>query len=219
MQPSGALKGLPMQLVDVVDAPYPTRPSSPCQSQPRALVSEGTRLPSSHEQASEVVALHFDFIWRLLRRLGVFEHEVDDAAQQVFLTATRKGLRGNAAEARPFLYGVALRVAANFRRTTRRRREVSEDAASEPYATGPAADDVADLRRARAILDQILDQMPIELRVVFLLSEIEQMTAASIAELEGIPPGTVASRLRRARELFRRHLAELGTCDPIGGHR
>jgi RNA polymerase sigma-70 factor (ECF subfamily) len=208
-----------MQPVDVVDVDAACPPSTLYQGQALAFSSEGTPVPSSREHASAVVSLHFDFIWRLLRRLGVFEHEVDDAAQQVFLTATRKGLRGDAAAARPFLYSVALRVAANFRRTARRRREVSEDAAIEPHATGPAADDVADLRRARAILDRILDDMPLELRVVFILSEIEQLTAAGIAELEGIPPGTVASRLRRARELFRRHLAALDTCDPIGGHR
>ncbi len=164
-------------------------------------------------EAAEVVALHFDFIWRLLRRLGVSENEVDDAAQQVFLTATSKGLRGGAARARPFLYGVALRVAANFRRTARRRREVPEEAMGDPHAPDLAADDVADLRRARAVLDDILDEMPLELRVVFILAEIEQMTAASIAELERIPAGTVASRLRRAREHFQSRLSEIETRD------
>src|SRR5262249_19375343 len=90
-----------------------------------------------------------------------------------------------------------------------RRREVSEDAMGEPPAPDLGADDLADLRRARAMLDEILEEMPLELRVVFILSEIEQMTAANIAELESIPPGTVASRLRRAREIFRERLADI----------
>jgi RNA polymerase sigma-70 factor (ECF subfamily) len=191
MQPGSALKELPVELADV-------------ESSPRLVPRAWKR-----DEAAEIVGLHFEFIWRLLRRLGVAENEVDDAAQQVFLTATTKGLRGTPAQARPFLYGVALRVAANFRRTMRRRREVSEEAMGDPHAPDLAADDVADLRRARAVLDEILDEMPLELRVVFILAEIEQMTAASIAELESIPPGTVASRLRRAREIFRARLATL----------
>jgi len=192
---AGALNELPTEVADVGPEP----------------------LPLAQGEATQVVAMHFDFIWRLLRRLGVAEADVDDAAQQVFLTATSKGLRGEAARARPFLYGVALRVAANFRRAARRRREVSEDAMGDPHAPDLAADDVADLRRARAVLDAILEEMPDELRVVFILSEIEQMTAASIAELERIPPGTVASRLRRARQLFRMRLASVAERDLAEG--
>jgi RNA polymerase sigma-70 factor, ECF subfamily len=205
MQPSGALKGILMETVAVA---APDRKPGMAGAKSAVLCPADTSSPPSGDEPTQIVALHFDFIWRLLRRLGVAEHEVDDAAQQVFLTATSKGVRGGAARARPFLYGVALRVASNFRRTVRRRREVSEDAMGEPPAPDLAADDVADLRRAREVLDGILDRMPLELRVVFILSEIEQLTAAAIAELEGIPPGTVASRLRRARELFRSHLAE-----------
>jgi RNA polymerase sigma-70 factor (ECF subfamily) len=182
---------------------------------PASIDEQQLHIP--RDQAARVVSAHFDFIWRLLRRLGVSEGEVDDAAQHVFLTATIKGLRGTAEEARPFLYGIALRVASNFRRTARRRHEVAEDAMGEPAGHDPSADDVADLRRARALLDEIIDGMPLELRVVFILSEIEQMTAAAIAELEGIPPGTVASRLRRAREVFRGRLSMRGAHNPFRG--
>lgn len=210
MQPGSALKELPMELAEIDSSVRPTAPASGT-----AALHETEPSPRAwrRDEAAEIVALHFEFIWRLLRRLGVPEPEVDDAAQQVFLTATTKGLRGSPAQARPFLYGVALRVAANFRRTVRRRREVSEEAMGDPHAPDLAADDVADLRRARAVLDEILEQMPLELRVVFILSEIEQMTAASIAELESIPAGTVASRLRRAREIFRARLTALASRD------
>jgi RNA polymerase sigma-70 factor (ECF subfamily) len=52
------------------------------------------------------------------------------------------------------------------------------------------------------VLQEVLDQMPLELRAVFVLYEIEELTMAEIAEAVGIPPGTAASRLRRARESF-----------------
>src|SRR6185295_341693 len=193
MDRSGVLKGLPMELASVGVAPMTGGSAATLDVHPP--VETDVSAPLSRQQAADVVGLHFDFIWRLLRRLGVPEHEVDDAAQQVFLTATRKGLRSAASDARPFLYGIAIRVASNHRRTVRRRHELPEDAMGEPLASDPAADDLADLRRARALLDEILERMPLELRVVFILSEIKQMTAASIAELERIPAGTVASRL------------------------
>jgi len=59
--------------------------------------------------------------------------------------------------------------------------------------------------------------MPIELRAVFVLSEIEELTMAEIAVLMAIPPGTVASRLRRARVQFSEHVARLHKEESEGG--
>ena len=66
-----------------------------------------------------------------------------------------------------------------------------------------------DRARARALLDEILEAMPLELRAVFTLFELEQLTMAQIAPLLGVPQGTVASRLRRAREVFVEHRKRL----------
>jgi RNA polymerase sigma-70 factor, ECF subfamily len=63
----------------------------------------------------------------------------------------------------------------------------------------PGPDELVDRDRARAALDAILAAMPLELRAVFVLYELEQLTMAEIAALLELPPGTVASRLRRAR--------------------
>jgi RNA polymerase sigma-70 factor (ECF subfamily) len=52
------------------------------------------------------------------------------------------------------------------------------------------------------LLDELLGELPAELRRVLVLAEIEQLTAKQIGELEGVPPGTAASRLRRARAAF-----------------
>jgi RNA polymerase sigma-70 factor (ECF subfamily) len=58
------------------------------------------------------------------------------------------------------------------------------------------------MRRARQQLDAILDEMPLDLRAVFILHELEEETMADIAVTLGIPSGTAASRLRRARAVF-----------------
>ncbi len=153
---------------------------------------------------------HYDFIWRSLRRLGVPPGQVDDATQKVFFIATRKMEETHVAQERSFVFAVALRVAADERRALRRRPEVADEAACDAARDdAPPPDELVEQRRARALLDDILEEMPIELRAVFVLFELEEMSTAEIAALLEIPTGTVASRLRRAREAFEDHVARL----------
>jgi RNA polymerase sigma-70 factor, ECF subfamily len=150
---------------------------------------------------------HYAFVWRLLRRLGLREGDADDAAQQVFLTASRRLHEVEPARERAFLYGVAVNVGARARRSLGRRREEPLETASERVAPEPNAEQLLERRQARALLDQLLDEMPEDLRVVFVLFELEELSTPQIAELCGIPIGTAASRLRRAREDFEERVA------------
>jgi RNA polymerase sigma-70 factor, ECF subfamily len=151
----------------------------------------------------KLVLDHNAFVWRSVVRLGVPRADAEDALQQVFMVAARRINDIQHGAERSFLYGVCLRVASRSRRTHARRREiVGDDAAPERIDTSDRPDELLDRARARALLEDILGTMPIELRSVFTLFELEQMTMSEIAELMGIPAGTVASRLRRARELF-----------------
>jgi RNA polymerase sigma-70 factor (ECF subfamily) len=145
-------------------------------------------------------------VWRLLRRVGLSRPDADDAAQQVFLVASRRLPQLAPGKERSFLYGTAVRIAANLRRGLRRRRESPEEELPVQSDATELPDELLERRRARAFLDELLEQLPEELRRVLVLAEIEQLTLAAIAELEQIPAGTAASRLRRAREAFRRLL-------------
>jgi RNA polymerase sigma-70 factor, ECF subfamily len=168
----------------------------------------------------ELVDRHYDFVWRSLRRLGVPDGDVDDAAQEVFCTAARKIAAIRPGSAKAFLFQTSLRVAADARRARRRRREVAQDEIPEKRdALDPAiaADEILDLRRARKRLDTILDEMPIDLRAVFVLFLLDEVTMAEIATLLGVPAGTVASRLRRARLLFREAVARTTGGTASGG--
>jgi len=151
-----------------------------------------------------LVAQHYGFVWRVLRGLGLSASDSEDAAQQVFMIAARK-LESIAPErARSFVYGAALRVASNARRGLRRRREVPEDAEADPPASesrGPERH--AQLTQARALLAEVIAQLPEQQQRVLVLAEIEQLEVPEIAELEGVPVGTAASRLRVARQKFR----------------
>ena len=160
---------------------------------------------------AEFVQTHFAFVWRTLRRFGVPESDAQDAAQRVFVIATERLDRIEPKKERAFLFGTAVRVADKVRRSHARKPTVSDlDPDGEP-SPWPSADELLDQRRARAVLDSILDELSDDLRAVFVLYEIEQMTVNDISNVLEIPLGTAASRLRRARELFReRARAHLG---------
>lgn len=162
---------------------------------------------ASAERIARLVRDNYAFVWRLLRRLGLRQGDADDAAQQVFLAASGRLGAIEPARERAFLYGVALNVGARARRSLGRRREEPLDAAGESVAPEPNAEQLLERREARALLDQLLDEMPEELRVVFVLFELEELSTPQIAELCEIPVGTAASRLRRAREDFEERVA------------
>jgi len=146
---------------------------------------------------------HYASIWRLLRRLGVHHAQLDDAAQEVFWVAARRFSDIAVGREHAFLYGVALRVAAQ-----ESRKQKAAGALADPDAVPTLADCLpspeADLeqKQARRLLDSVLDALAPELRAVFVLFELEGLELSQIAALQEIPIGTVSSRLRRAREEF-----------------
>jgi RNA polymerase sigma-70 factor (ECF subfamily) len=163
---------------------------------------------TTDERLSAMFQEHADFVWRSVRRLGVPDANVDDAVQEVFVVASRRLGEIDAGKERAFLFGTAVRVAADARRGAgRRRARISEDEAPDAADPTPAADELVDRKRARALLDEIIASMPDDARPVFVLYELEGMTMAEIAGVLAIPAGTVASRLRRAREMFEAAIA------------
>ena len=155
---------------------------------------------------------HFAFIWRLLRRLGLPPSDADDATQQVFLIAGAKLDAIRPGSERAFLYGCALHRASKWQRTlARQQRTVSldGDAPLELPCSALSAEDLLDRAQARTVLDALLAEMPVVLRSVFVLFELEQLSTLEIADLLGVPRGTVASRLRRAREDFDKRVRRL----------
>jgi len=151
---------------------------------------------------------NYRLIWRLVRRLGIPLDAVDDATQEVFLVAAERLDDIREKSERAFVYGIALRVARSTLRSLT--REPPTDQGDEGPSPLPRPDELADRKRAVEVLDAVLAELPLDLRSVFILFEIEGITMREIAEIAEIPPGTVASRLRRAREQFRALVAELG---------
>jgi RNA polymerase sigma-70 factor (ECF subfamily) len=175
--------------------------------------SEHPAVPSAsgvrRNDVSELVRREFRFVWRLLRRLGLPESDADDAAQQVFLVAARRFGDIRPGRERSFLYSTALHVASKAHRSADRRREELSPEVEPDVEPSPSMEDLVDRRRARALLDSMLDALPLDLRAVLVLHEIDELSAAEIAEVVGVPVGTAASRLRRARELFAERVRRL----------
>jgi RNA polymerase sigma-70 factor, ECF subfamily len=170
--------------------------------------------PSSVEAEPErriavLVAKHHGLVWRSLRRLGVSESDADDASQQVFLVAHRRLADIAPQSERSFLLQTALRVAADIRRSRERRHEEDDQDIQALADTSANPEELLDRGRARAMLDRVLESMPPDLRTVFVLFEIEELTMVEISTVVAIPAGTVASRLRRARDVFRKTVSRV----------
>jgi RNA polymerase sigma-70 factor (ECF subfamily) len=143
---------------------------------------------------------HLPLVWRVLRRVGLPEPDADEAAQDVFWILQRR-LQDIAPRAeKSFLISTALRVASDRRKSLARHPAVELD--PEVPSRSLPLDELVALQRARRLLDEALDCLPFEQRTVFVLVEMEEMTGPEAAQLLGIPPGTVASRLRTARSGF-----------------
>jgi RNA polymerase sigma-70 factor (ECF subfamily) len=139
----------------------------------------------------ELYRAHYDFVWRTLRRMGVGERDAMDAGQKVFLIAHRRlGMFDGRSTVK------------TWRRSAIARREVL--VAETPGDAGREADQLQRLeeRERLATLDEVLSEMPVEQRTVFVLFELEEMSGEEIAALLAVPEGTVRSRLRLARRAF-----------------
>lgn len=188
------------------------------REQPRKELRETAEptAPLREGETLDLIALHRAhgrLVWRTLHRLGVAEADLPDQHQEVFLVAHRR-LAQFDASAKPstWLFGITLRVAADYRRTRRRRSldrvEPLNDALRDASPDGDPEQALA-RRNAARTLETILDTMDLDRRVAFTLFELEQMSCAQIAELCAVPVGTVYSRLHAARRQFAEALARV----------
>lgn len=180
-----------------------------------AVVPEPERVtPEPQLNVTQVHHLHGEFVWRTLHRMGIRPPHVDDVYQEVFLVVHRRlhTFTGQCAIT-TWLYEICFRVAAGYRRKAHFRREelVQDWTELESMSSSVPSPErqLVSARRAKQ-LERILDTLPLEYRVVFVMFELEGLSSEEIAECVGAPLGTVYSRLHRARKRFIRALAKLG---------
>lgn len=187
------------------NASKPTSEDAEVDPNGSAEVSHVTAAPIPFEK---LVYEHLAFVWRTLRRFGVQPADVDDATQRVFMIANDKLERIRPGSERSFLVAVAMRVASHTRRANQR-REAAHQRWFESQSEMPPAEGPARQTEARDLLDRVLDKMPDNLRSVFVLFELEELTVDEVAAVLSLPRGTVATRLRRARMVFQEQAKRL----------
>jgi RNA polymerase sigma-70 factor (ECF subfamily) len=154
--------------------------------------------PSTGSAFEQLYLEQFDFVWRMLLYFGVPEPAAEDAVQDVFVVVHRRwgDLHAHVSE-RAWLCSISRRVASDHRRK-RSRHERKLEALPRPGPQGDLERDVAG-RQVMSALEQVLSKLDPAWREVFVLAEVEGMTAREIAEAIGSNPNTVSSRLRAAR--------------------
>jgi RNA polymerase sigma-70 factor (ECF subfamily) len=176
-------------------------------------VAEAQAPPAELHQLFES---HLAFVWRNLRRLGVPDSQVEDAAQDVFLVVHRRldTWRAELSTVETWLFGIVLRVARNYRRAQQRRlawllpapdRKTLHEAPS--MAAGPV--ELLAQREAAQLFERAVGALDEAKRAVFLLVDVEQLAVPQAALALGINPNTAYWRLGKARLAFRRALLRL----------
>jgi RNA polymerase sigma-70 factor (ECF subfamily) len=197
-----------MQLAEPLGGPRPFDPTRPLGVPTRPL---GVPI-QAEDDISDVRAIyrqHARFVWLSLQRLGVYPSDLDDVAQDVFVIVHRRlDTFDRRARVTTWLFGICLRVAANYRRRRRWTRELlsgwTED---QRPALLLAADDVLVRREEREIAERALDRLDVAKRAIFVMFEIESLSCLEIAELMSVPIGTVYSRLHAARRQLAKTIA------------
>jgi RNA polymerase sigma-70 factor (ECF subfamily) len=159
-------------------------------------------LSSSLVRSGRGFRIEFEYVRRTLRRLGTDQSEVDDLAQEVFLVLHRRWSElDTSGPLRPYLFGVAVRVAlANQRKRT---REVAFGSI-ELDDKGPGPEELLSSKQTRALVRAALERIPLSRRTVLVMHELDRVPVTQVAASLSIPLFTVYSRLRTAREELKR---------------
>ena len=153
-----------------------------------------------------LVRRHAPMVWGVCCRLLHNHHDAEDAFQATFLVLVRKAADVPRQAVANWLYGVARQTAVRLRATAAKRGRRETQVVNMPEPT------VAEVRDAdlQSVLDEELSRLPDHYRGVIVLCDLEGMTRKEAARQLGIPEGSVASRLARARVLLAKRLTRRG---------
>jgi RNA polymerase sigma-70 factor (ECF subfamily) len=159
---------------------------------------------TDRDRFGRVAEENLDAAWRVARRCGVPVDQVDDVVQEVFIVVGRRLADISRDRERAFVVGTAVRVSANWKRSRRRRPEsaLDDDGDTEELSYEASQEALTARRQGIELLQAVLRCMTEPQREVFVLTELEQLTAREVAEQLGIAEAAAVSRLRRARETF-----------------
>ena len=152
--------------------------------------------PTVDQSFARLFEEHFAFVCRSLQRLGVRQADMEDIAQELFLSVHRVWLQSDRTRPiKPWLFGFAVRYASNYRRLSWHRGRELDDV--------PISPKLHDKLAAKRTVLHALSALDFDKRVVLVMHDLEEFTAPEIALELSLPLNTVYSRVRLAREAFR----------------
>src|SRR6266403_592234 len=174
--------------------------------------------PSTFEQA---ILPHLDAAYNLARWLTRNEQDAQDVVQESYLRAFRffAGFRGGSARA--WFMQIIRTTCYTWLHANRPLQEATEfdENLFPPDTRTPNPEEVALQNDSGAVLRKALEMLPANFREVLILRELEEMSYREIAEITGMPAGTVMSSLSRARGRLRQVLTTLMNRDPMPSSR
>ena len=157
-------------------------------------------VPPAAEEFAAIYQREFAYVWHSLRRLGVPRRELFDVTQNVFIVLyNRFALYDRQRPLRPWIFGIAFRVAADYMRLARHARETVRDEL-EVTDSQPMADVLIAEKQEQIILREALSSLDLDRRAVVIAHDIDGVSGAEIAEVLAVPLKTVYYRLRTGRE-------------------
>ena len=150
----------------------------------------------------EAVLPHLDAAYNLARWLTRNDADAQDVVQEAFLRALRffSGFRGD--DARAWLLTIVRNTCYTWLKRTKSREVVSDftEAIYARESDEPDPETVQLIKAQTQLVSEAIEKLPIEFREILVLRELEELSYKEIAEVTGIPIGTVMSRLARARK-------------------
>ena len=186
-------------------------PSPPFVSGANEARIEAAAAPREPANFKALYDSHFRLVWCALSRLGVRDADLMDLTQKVFLTAYLKlpEFEGRS-QLSTWLWGICRRVAIAYRRSSAIRYEVMTDPITLELTSEQRTETSGEVDAGKqAAIEHILGKLSDSQRRVLTLYEVDELDGPEIAALLNISLGTVRSRLRYARKLFRRETQRL----------
>lgn len=178
--------------------------SPPPAQFPRVDVSAAIAEPMPEPPAFRTVYENeFDYVFHTLRRLGVPDRDLEDLLHEVFIAY----YRGQASydprrPLKPWLFGIAFRVASDYRRRAHHRYEVPSEHEERFASQAPGADEQVAARQRRELVMAALETLDLDRRAVFVMHDLDGHSMPEIADVLSVPLNTLYSRLRLARAAF-----------------
>jgi len=178
---------------------------------------EQNQLPNFEQE----VLPHLDAAYNLARWMTRNERDAQDIVQEAYLRAFRffPGFRGG--NARAWLMKIVRHTCYTWLNSNRPLQDAAEfdENFFPPDSRAPNPEEVVLQNDSVALLRTALEKLPPNSREVLILRELEGMSYKEIADITGMPVGTVMSSLSRARGRLRQVLTTLMNGDPVQGSR